>query len=109
MNRLAIESPKCKPVLLSLFAHLVSRRIRLKMVQDQVAELEAKLAKLTAELNAANADKQEVRVEYTMGFSCCCGCPYSHGASSLSYRSAPRGLQVSEVCERDSPLCCAEI
>lgn len=32
----------------------------LKMVQEQVAELEAKLAKLTAEFNAANTDKQEV-------------------------------------------------
>eukprot|EP00904_Undaria_pinnatifida_P003126 jgi/Undpi1/12814/HiC_scaffold_7.g02481.m1 len=31
----------------------------LKMVQEQVAELEAKLAKLTAEFNAANHDKQE--------------------------------------------------
>lgn len=30
------------------------------MVQEQVAELEAKLAKLTAEFNAANNDKQEV-------------------------------------------------
>ena len=30
------------------------------MVQEQVAELEAKLAKLTAEFNAANHDKQEV-------------------------------------------------
>ena len=34
---------------------------RLKMVQEQVATLEAKLAKLTAELNAATKDKQEVR------------------------------------------------
>eukprot|EP00903_Cladosiphon_okamuranus_P015249 g14093.t1 len=31
----------------------------LKLVQEQVAELEAKLAKLTAEFNAANSDKQE--------------------------------------------------
>lgn len=30
------------------------------MVQEQVAELEAKLAKLTAEFNTANRDKQEV-------------------------------------------------
>lgn len=30
-------------------------------MQEQVAELEAKLAKLTAEFNAANHDKQEVR------------------------------------------------
>lgn len=34
---------------------------RLKMVQEQVATLEAKLATLTAELNAATKDKQEVR------------------------------------------------
>lgn len=33
------------------------------MVQEQVAELEAKLAKLTAEFNTANKDKQEVRVD----------------------------------------------
>ena len=31
----------------------------LKVVMEQVAELESKLAKLTAELNAANAEKQE--------------------------------------------------
>ncbi len=29
-------------------------------MQEQVAELEAKLAQLTAEFNAANKDKQEV-------------------------------------------------
>lgn len=40
---------------LSIFTHS-----RLKLVQEQVAELEAKLAKLTAEFNAANHDKQEV-------------------------------------------------
>lgn len=37
-------------------------RFRLKQVQEQVAELEAKLAKLTAEFNAANKDKQEVSI-----------------------------------------------
>lgn len=37
--------------------------VRLKLVQEQVAELEAKLAKLTAEFNAANKDKQEVFTE----------------------------------------------
>ena len=34
--------------------------VRLKMVQQQVAELEAKLAKLTKELESATKDKQEV-------------------------------------------------
>lgn len=37
------------------------------MVQEQVAELEAKLAKLTAEFNAANKDKQEVCVHNIIG------------------------------------------
>lgn len=40
---------------------LCTTRSRLKLVQEQVAELEAKLAKLTAEFNAANKDKQEVQ------------------------------------------------
>lgn len=31
-------------------------------MQEQVAELEAKLAKLTAEFNAANKDKQDVSI-----------------------------------------------
>lgn len=39
---------------------ICTTRSRLKLVQEQVAELEAKLAKLTAEFNAANRDKQEV-------------------------------------------------
>lgn len=34
------------------------------MVQQQVAELESKLAKLTAEFNTANNDKQEVYYYY---------------------------------------------
>lgn len=40
------------------------------MVQEQVAELEAKLAKLTAEFNAANTDKQEVRIASMMSGLC---------------------------------------
>lgn len=40
------------------------------MVQEQVAELEAKLAKLTAEFNAANSDKQEVRIANIMSGRC---------------------------------------
>lgn len=38
---------------------LEAANTQLKQVMDQVAELEAKLAKLTTELNAANAEKQE--------------------------------------------------
>lgn len=38
---------------------LESANSQLKLVMDQVAELESKLAKLTAELNAANTEKQE--------------------------------------------------
>lgn len=40
------------------------------MVQEQVAELEAKLAKLTEELAAANKDKQEVSQAKTITVSC---------------------------------------
>lgn len=60
------------------------------MVQEQVAELEAKLAKLTAEFNAANHDKQEVRrsrepgTKFLSRNSCLCFRQMPHLASCVA-------------------------